>query len=553
MSGAANTIALGEGLSLPAANAASQVYAFMGRRGSGKTYGCGRLIEQLLEHGGQVCIIDPVGIWHGLRRSSDGKGPGYDVPVFGGWHGDLPLPPTAGAVFADLVATKSTSIVLDVADMTGAEQRRFVAEFCTELFQAKKRNRSPLLVVFEEAQEFVPQNVRGDSARMVGAVERLIKLGRNYGVGAVLISQRPQAVNKDVLNQTELMLAFQLTGPQERKAIAAWVQEVGAGDRAIADELPSLQPGTCIAWSPQWLGTFGRHRILKKKTYDASATPIGRDDSARKLPPIDLDEVREALRQVEEELADNDVEALKAEVKRLRREVRQPAPPPRVQRVEVVPPALMEKLRTLKKLTGSLEQHSRTLSAELTSVFEAADLVIDRGNESPGNTSPAHIVEHPRNGHSQTASLPKGALRLLSIIKSRHPERLRADQLAALAVMTKSGGTYSTYMSKLVGRGLIDRHGGTLGATPAGLTIPTPPVPDRRQLVAEWKTKLVGRSRDIFETLALEHEVKIDELCERFSMSRTGGTWQTYRGRIVGLGIVVPGRGTLKVHPELEL
>ena len=63
MSSAERTIALGEGLDLPAPNAASQVYAFMGRRGSGKTYGSGRLIEQLLEHGGQVCIIDPVGIW----------------------------------------------------------------------------------------------------------------------------------------------------------------------------------------------------------------------------------------------------------------------------------------------------------------------------------------------------------------------------------------------------------------------------------------------------------------------------------------------------------
>jgi uncharacterized protein len=541
----AKTIALGEGLDLPTANAASQVYAFMGRRGSGKTYGCGRLIEQLLEHGGQVCIVDPVGIWHGLRRSADGKGPGYDVPVFGGWHADLPLPSTAGAVFADLVATKSTSIILDVAEMTGAEQRRFVAEFCTELFQAKKRHRSPLLVVFEEAQEFVPQNVRGDSARMVGAVERLIKLGRNYGVGAVLISQRPQAVNKDVLNQTELMLAFQLTGPQERKAIAAWVQEVGAGDRAIADELPSLQPGTCIAWSPQWLGTFGRHRILRKKTYDASATPVGRDDSARKLPPIDLDEVREALRQVEEELAENDIEALRGEVKRLRREVRQPPAPPPVHRVEVVPPDLVEKLANLRKLTAGLEQLGRTLDAEVTSLLEGVQAV-DRSQESP---------ENPRlpNGYAPKASLPKGALRLLSIIRSRHPERLRPDQLATLAVMTRSGGTYATYVSKLVGLGLVDRHGGTLGATSAGLAIATPPVPDRGQLVAEWKTKLVGRSRDIFETLALEHEVRIDDLCERFSMSKTGGTWQTYRGKIVGLGIAVPGRGTLKIHPELAL
>ncbi len=73
-----------------------------------------------------------------------------------------------------------------------------MADFAAELFHAKKRHRSRVMVVFEEVQEFCPQVVRGDVARMVGAIESLIKLGRNYGIGAALISQRPQAVNKEI-------------------------------------------------------------------------------------------------------------------------------------------------------------------------------------------------------------------------------------------------------------------------------------------------------------------------------------------------------------------
>jgi DNA helicase HerA-like ATPase len=80
------------------------------------------------------------------------------------------------------------------------------------LLRRKKTARSPLMVVYEECQDFVPQRVAPDSARMVGALERLIKQGRNFGVGTTLISQSPQAVNKDVLNQTECLIVLQIDG-----------------------------------------------------------------------------------------------------------------------------------------------------------------------------------------------------------------------------------------------------------------------------------------------------------------------------------------------------
>jgi DNA helicase HerA-like ATPase len=69
----------------------------------------------------------------------------------------------------------------------------------------------PAARLLREAQELCPRRSAG-VGEDVGAFERLIKLGRNFGIGATLISQRPQAVNKDVLNQTECLLAFQMTG-----------------------------------------------------------------------------------------------------------------------------------------------------------------------------------------------------------------------------------------------------------------------------------------------------------------------------------------------------
>ncbi len=90
----------------------------MGRRGSGKTFGAGRLVEQLVGHGDQVVILDPVGVWWGLRLAADGKRPGLKIPVFGGSHGDIPLQATGGKIVAELVAESGTSLVLDVSEFT---------------------------------------------------------------------------------------------------------------------------------------------------------------------------------------------------------------------------------------------------------------------------------------------------------------------------------------------------------------------------------------------------------------------------------------------------
>lgn len=565
------------GLSLPLDTSATQVYAAMGRRGSGKTYAGGRLVEQLLDNDIQVVVIDPVGNWGlGLRFAADGKKPsGYNVPVFGGWHGDMELPPTAGKLFAEMVATRSGSIVLDVSDMTGADQRRFVGDFCAAFLHAKKRSRSPVLVVFEECQEFVPQHVRGDMAKMVGAVEKLVKLGRNYGVGAVLLSQRPQAVNKDVLNQAEIMLAFQLSGPQERKAIEGWVQQTGADDRAIGNDLPGLERGTAMVWSPQWLRFFGKSHILPKRTYDASATPAARTaDAAKKLPPIDLEELRGALKAAQVDIADNDVDVLKAEVKKLRAQIAKgaPAAPAKavIERVQVIPPMLTQivasavegadhvrlAVAALNQNARTLEQAARTLEKDLA----AAKKIVDANGGVKATVRPdqprvvrATSVE-PGQIAPTDSDIPAGARRIIAVLKENHPNRLSAKQLAVLCAMTSDGGTFKTYRSKLSTLGLIDSDHGTIGVTAAGMALPTEPAAhDPAALLAEWQNKLVGKAKDLLETVAREGEITVKDLADRFEMTTDGGTFKTYMSKLSGLDLIVRERGVVTIVPELAL
>src|SRR6516165_9201803 len=78
---------------------------FIGMTGSGKTYGTGTCIERILAKRDRVIILDPLGVWWGLRQMADGKTASpYEIVIFGGPHADLPITPNAGAIIGETVA-----------------------------------------------------------------------------------------------------------------------------------------------------------------------------------------------------------------------------------------------------------------------------------------------------------------------------------------------------------------------------------------------------------------------------------------------------------------
>jgi hypothetical protein len=99
---------LSDALALPADEAVTQKYGFIGRSGSGKSYAAMRLAELFLDDGAQIIALDWVGIWWSLRLNADGKTPGFEhVYIFGGEHADVDLRPESGALMADLAAAKA--------------------------------------------------------------------------------------------------------------------------------------------------------------------------------------------------------------------------------------------------------------------------------------------------------------------------------------------------------------------------------------------------------------------------------------------------------------
>jgi hypothetical protein len=311
---------LAEGLSLPLETVTEKL-AWLGRTGSGKTYGALKLAELMLDAGAQIGALDPVGVWRALRVPAVKGGTSYEVVVFGGLYGDLPLEPTAGELIADLVCDRGISFVLDVSQLIPTEQQRFVQAFGARFFHRKKSAPSAVHLFMEECQEFLPENPSGQEATTLGVMQRLWKLGRNFGIGGSLISQRPQEIAKKALNMSGTLFAFQMTGPQERKAVKLWVADHGVAVD-IQSVLQKLDVGQPHVESPMFLEVSKTIKILPRVTADLSSTPkfIGAAVSAaakRPLTPIDVEKLKASMAATIEKAEASDPSKLRARLKAL--------------------------------------------------------------------------------------------------------------------------------------------------------------------------------------------------------------------------------------------
>jgi len=263
-------LTLGPGLVLPV-EAVTETFAILAKRGAGKTYTAAVLVEEMMGAGLPVVIVDPVGVWWGLRSSADGTAEGLPVVIFGGDHADLPLAETAGGL-ADLVVDERVPAVLDLSTLSKSAGRRFMTDFAERLYH---RNRDPLHLVLDEADAFAPQRTDPGGQRLLGAIEDLVRRGRARGIGVTLITQRPAVLNKDVLTQAEVLIALRMTGPRDVAAIDEWVRLHAEEDQAteVKRSLPSLPVGTAWVWSPGWLGLLQRVAVRARTTFDSSATP----------------------------------------------------------------------------------------------------------------------------------------------------------------------------------------------------------------------------------------------------------------------------------------
>lgn len=537
-------------LSLPI-DAVTQTFAILAKKGSGKTYSGSVLAEEMLSAGQVVVAVDPTGAWWGLRSSADGKKPGFPIVVFGGDHGDLPLNPLAGEMIAQAIAAKRFSAVLDLSLLRKGESVRFVTAFMETLYRL---NREPLHLFIDEADDLCPQRMQGDEARMVGAVEDVVKRGRKKGIGCTLITQRPADLNKQVLTQCEVLFALNISHPKDIAPINEWVRvhaDESQAKQMIAD-LPSLPKGEGWIWSPSWLNEFKRIKIRKRTTYDSGATPtVGQTRiEPKRLAEIDVTALGEQMAKLAGEAKANDPKELKRRIAELEK-----AKKPTIVTTEQLKVA--EKLGYNDGFHDAIEQ----VKASMAGVFENVSKW-KRPFTAVTAKQPVTNAIHPPTAHTSstrssepTSEVGKGGLRRILIALAQRPG-LNNRQIGVRAGLSSSSGTFSTYLSTARKSGWIRDEGEQRFITDDGLAAlgDYEPLPSGQALLRHWLAEL-GNSGAARILLALAeyhpHELNYEQIGVKAGISHTSGTFGTYLSKLRTLELIQGGRGMLKASDEL--
>lgn len=571
-------------LSLPA-NAITQTFAILGIRGSGKTNTAVVMFEEMVKLGDQCVVLDPTDAWYGVRSSADGKSPGLQVYVFGGEHGDLPLEGNHGSQMADFVIDTGASVVFSLRHLSMADQRRFAADFGERLryLKAKPENRNPLQIFLDEAEEFVPQNIREsdpNTARMFGAYNRMVRRDRNLGLGITLISQRPQSVNKEPLSQIETLICHRLLHKLDRKSVKeSWVEghdTAGIGEKFL-DSLASLERGDVWVWSPFWLDIFKKIHIRHRETFDSSATPkTGERQKVVKVrATVDLDVLRQKLSETIDKAKANDPSYLKRRILELEKAVKQQAPATGASSADLdkaYEAGRRDLLAQVKGARAQLERDAEKFSiASAKQTFQdipgffqaifarmreiAASLPVDSiSTQRPALTARPPAAEAPqrqqrsnvpRSGNGDT-SLPKGEQSVLCAI-AQYPDGAQRDQLTVLTAYKRS--TRDAYIQRLKEKGFVVEVRDGVQATKEGVSAlgsAFEPLPTGEALQNYWLNRLPDGERKILAALLQKPEgLSRDHLEELTGYKRS--TRDAYIQRLQSRRLVeIMGRGEVR-------
>jgi uncharacterized protein len=532
----------------------------LGINGSGKTYTAKGLAERLLDQKQRICVIDPTGVWYGLKSSATGKSAGYPVVIFGGPHADVQIAGSHGEAIAEAIGTSSTPAIIDTSLMRTGERTRFFADFAETL---RVRNQGPLHLFIDEAHLFMPQGRVADpqSANMLHAANNLISLGRARGLRITIISQRPAKIHKDSLTQVHSLIAMRLIAPQDRAAVEAWIADqadIQKGKQIIAS-LPSLKTGEGWLWAPE-IDILERIKFPKITTFDSGRSPDGETGAKIVLAPINLDTIQGKLASIKQEKVANDPLALKKRVAELEGQLRAKPTAMRGPDTKAVTDAVEEAYRKghadrIEAYRMAFEAARATLASKVFDLISKTQLDRPKSQKpykphkpAPISASASHAVaptiERQQQDYSDLSGPEQRVLRALQFWQDVGQPKPTRYQIAGVAGYSATASTLSVILASLLKKELIHyQDRGTVSLTQnCGESFA------QDEAKAQLLSVIGGPEKNVLQALANGDELSKEEICNATGYSAAASTMSVILARLKGLDIVeYPNRGSVKV------
>jgi uncharacterized protein len=138
--------------------------------------------------------------------------------------------------------------VLDLSGVPSSVLMRLIGGILNIIYEAMFWGRQrpeggrerPLLVVMEEAHRYLG---RDNHSLARDAVQRIVKEGRKFGIGAMIVSQRPSEIDDTILSQCGTFFSLRLSNSSDRAKVAAALPDSLSG---VVDSLPVLRTGEAV-------------------------------------------------------------------------------------------------------------------------------------------------------------------------------------------------------------------------------------------------------------------------------------------------------------------
>jgi len=146
------------------------------------------------------------------------------------------------------VARKDIRII-DISGLPNEVAGPLTALIARLLFQYKvfqtqnEKEKDPLLFVCEEAHRYVPDKGEAQYAAAQEAIRRIAREGRKYGIGLMLVSQRPADVDSTVISQCGTWVVLRLTNSADQQHVARFLPD---GLSGMVGALPILSQQEAI-------------------------------------------------------------------------------------------------------------------------------------------------------------------------------------------------------------------------------------------------------------------------------------------------------------------
>lgn len=114
---------------------------------------------------------------------------------------------------------------------------RMILDFLSR-FEKDKRGSIPVVIVLEEAQNYIPEkNIKDRESISRRVFERIAREGRKYGLSLLVSSQRPSELSKTVLSQCNSFIVHRIQNPDDQIYIR---KLVSSANSEILSQLPTL-------------------------------------------------------------------------------------------------------------------------------------------------------------------------------------------------------------------------------------------------------------------------------------------------------------------------